>query len=87
VSAAHAQSTAAVEQSAHGAYVAAINSDNVDTVVAESTDDIVYRATDVLEFIVKAAVRNWVAHNFLAYRTKWKKTSAGPTLIGDYTFE
>jgi ketosteroid isomerase-like protein len=87
ISAAHAQDTAAIEQSARGAYVAAINSNNVDTLVASLTDDIVYQAPGAPEIVGKAAVRKWVADYFAAYRTKWEKTLAGVTVIGDWAFE
>ena len=84
VSAAEAKS---VEAAAHGAYVAAINSNNTDMLMADLTDDIVYQAPNEPEIIGKDAVRKWVAGYFGAYRTKWEKTSIGFTVIGDWAFE
>ena len=77
----------AIEEAAHGSYVAAINSNDVDTLVADLTDDIVYQAPGAPEVIGKAAVQAWVAGYFAAYRTKWEKTSIGFTVSGDWAFE
>ena len=74
----------AVEAITHGAYVAAINSNNIDTLLANLTDDIVYQAPEV---VGKAAVREWVQGYFDAYQTKWEKTSLGFTVSGDWAFE
>src|SRR2546423_1379135 len=76
-----------VEAAAHGAYVAAINSNDIETLMADLTDDIVYQAPAEPEIIGKDAVRKWVAGYFGAYRTKWEKTSIGFTVIGDWAFE
>ena len=77
----------AVEEAAHGGYVEAINSNDVDTLMADLTDDIVYQAPGASEIIGKAAVRSWAASYFGAYRTKWEKTSMGFTVSGDWAFE
>jgi ketosteroid isomerase-like protein len=79
--------TKAIEAVAHGGYVAAINSNNVDTLMDGLTDDVVYQAPGAPEVIGKAAVREWVADYFGAYRTKWEKTSLGFTVSGDWAFE
>jgi len=76
-----------VEATAHDAYVAAINSNDTETLMADLTDDIVYQAPGEPEIIGKDAVRKWVAGYFGAYRTKWEKTSIGFTVIGDWAFE
>lgn len=59
-SAAVAQGSASVEQAAHGAYLAAINSNDVDKLMAELTDDIVYQAPGRPAIAGKAAVREWI---------------------------
>ncbi len=79
--------TKAVEAAAHGGYVAAINSNNVDTLMDGLTDDVVYQAPGAPEVIGKAAVREWVSGYFGAYQTKWEKTSLGFTVSGDWAFE
>lgn len=77
----------AVEAAAHGAYVAAINSNDTETLMADLTDDVVYQAPNEPEIVGKAAVRNWVAAYFGADRTTWRKTSIGFTVSGDWAFE
>lgn len=77
----------ATELAAHGAYVAAINSNDVDTLTSDLTDDIVYQAPGAPEVIGKVAVRNWIAGYFGAFKTRWEKTSIGFTVSGDWAFE
>ena len=77
----------AIEEVAHGTYVAAINSNDTDTLLAGLTDDIVYQAPGASEVVGKAAVREWVKGYFDAYQTKWEKTSLGFTVSGDWAFE
>lgn len=82
-----AASTEAIGQAAHGGYVAAINSNDVETLMGSLTDDIVYQAPGAPEVVGKAAVRKWVAGYLAAYRTRWEKTSIGFTVSGDWAFE
>ena len=82
-----AASTEAVEHAAHGGYVAAINSNDVETLMGSLTDDIVYQAPGAPEVVGKAAVRKWVAGYLAAYRIRWEKTSIGFTVSGDWAFE
>ena len=77
----------AIEKAAHGGYVAAINSNDVDTLMSDLTDDIVYQAPGAPEVVGKAAVKAWVVSYFGAYRTRWRKTSIGFTVSGDWAFE
>jgi ketosteroid isomerase-like protein len=49
---------------AHGDYVAAINSNDTETLMADLTDDIVYQAPGESEIIGKDAVRKWAAEYF-----------------------
>lgn len=79
--------TAAIEKEAHGGYVGAINSNDVDALMAQLTDDVVYQAPGAPEVVGKAAVREWIAGYFGAYTTKWEKTSIGFTVSGDWAFE
>jgi ketosteroid isomerase-like protein len=79
--------TRAIEQAAHNGYVAAINSNDIDTLMADLTDDIVYQAPGAPEVVGKAAVKTWAASYFAAYRTRWEKRSIGFTVAGDYAFE
>jgi ketosteroid isomerase-like protein len=77
----------AIEAAAHGGYVMAINSNNVDTLMEGLTDDVVFQAQGAPEVIGKAAVREWVGGYFGAYTTKWEKTSLGFTVNGDLAVE
>lgn len=76
-----------VEQAAHDAYVAAINSNDVGTLLADLTDDIVYQSPGEPEIVGKAAVRRWLAEYFGATRTHWEKRSVGFVVNGDWAFE
>jgi ketosteroid isomerase-like protein len=76
-----------VEAAAHGAYVAAINSNDTETLLADLTDDVVYQSPNEPEIIGKDAVRKWVTAYFAGYRTKWEKISIGFTVLGDWAFE
>jgi ketosteroid isomerase-like protein len=82
-----AADTQSIEQAAHGAYVAAINSNNVDTLVANLADDIVYQSPGEPEIVGKAAARKWIAEYFAAAHTHWEKTSIGFVVNGDWAFE
>lgn len=77
----------AIEKTAHGDYVAAINSNDVDTLTSDLTDDVVYQAPGAPEVVGKPAVKAWAASYFGAYRTRWEKTSIGFTVSGDWAFE
>lgn len=77
----------AIEKAAHDGYVTAINSNNVDILMADLTDDVVFQAQGAPEIIGAAAVREWVAGYFGAFKTKWEKTSIGFTVSGDWAFE
>lgn len=57
----------AIEAAAHGGYVAAINSNDTETLIAGLTDDIVYQAPGAGEVIGKQAVRSWIQGYFDAY--------------------
>ncbi|MBV8405876.1 MAG: nuclear transport factor 2 family protein [Gammaproteobacteria bacterium] len=76
-----------IEAAAHGAYVTAINSNDVETLMADLTDDVVYQSPGEPEIVGKAAVRKWVADYFAAYRSSWQKSSIGFTVAGDWAFE
>jgi ketosteroid isomerase-like protein len=76
-----------IEEAAHGAYVSAINTNDVDTLLADLTDDIVYQSPGEAEIVGKAAVRKWLAAYFGAARTHWEKTSVGFVVDGEWAFE
>jgi ketosteroid isomerase-like protein len=76
-----------IEQAAHDTYVTAINSNDVDTLLADLTDDVVYQSPGEPEIVGKAAVRKWLTEYFSATRTHWEKTSIGFVVTGDWAFE
>lgn len=76
-----------IEKVAHDAYVAAINSNDVDTLLADLTDDIVYQSPGEPELVGRAAVRTWLAEYFGATRAHLEKTSIGCVVNGDWAFE
>lgn len=79
--------TRAIEAEAHGAYVDAINSNDIEKLMAVLTDDIVYQAPGAPEIIGRDAVREWAGAYFAAYRTRWEKTPFHFTVSGDWAFE
>jgi ketosteroid isomerase-like protein len=87
VASALASDNKSIEQTAHGAYVAAINSNDADTLLADLSDDIVYQSPGEPEIVGKAAVRKWLAKYFGASRTHWEKTSIGFVVSGNWAFE
>jgi ketosteroid isomerase-like protein len=87
VGSAQAADSKSIEQAAHGAYVAAINSNDVDTLLADLTDDIVYQSPGEPEIVGKSAVRTWLAAYFGSTRTHWEKTSIGFVVSGEWAFE
>ena len=78
--------TAAAEQ-AHVAYLAAINSNDIDKFQMTITDDIVYVAPNLPEIVGKAAVNAWVSDYFAAYRTVWVKESLEFVVESDLAYE
>src|SRR5215813_9766426 len=74
---ARASDSKSIERAAHDAYVTAINSNDVDTLLGDLTDDIVYQSPGEPDIVGKAAVRKWLAEYFGATRAHWEKTSIG----------
>jgi ketosteroid isomerase-like protein len=84
---ASASDSKSIERAAHDAYVAAINSNDVDTLLADLTDDIVYQSPGEPEIVGKPAVRKWLAEYFGASPSHWEKTSLSFVVSGDWAFE
>lgn len=77
----------AIGEVAHKAYVDAINSNDLETVMADLTDDVVFQAPHEPEMVGKDAVRAWGKGYFDAYKTQWKKTSLEFVVNGDWAYE
>jgi ketosteroid isomerase-like protein len=89
-SAAAPASDTAAEQAAHkahDAYVAGINSNDLDTFLATISDDAVFLPPNSEPISGKAAVGEWVKGYLAAYETKWVKTSKEFEVRGDLAYE
>jgi ketosteroid isomerase-like protein len=84
---ARADDTAAIGRAALDAYVAAINSNDVETLMASLTDDVVYQPPNAPELVGKAAVRAMIAGYYAGYKGHWEKTAIGFTVNGDWAFQ
>jgi len=82
----HPASDAAARQ-AHEAYVAAINSNNLDSLMGMMTEDVVFLPPNEPALAGKAAVRPWGAEYLKAYRIHWDKTSLEFIVTGDWAIE
>lgn len=72
---------------AHENYVAAINSNNLDTLLAVLTEDVVFMAPNTPVMVGKAAALPWLTGYLEAYKTHWDKPVQEFTVIGDWAFE
>ncbi len=72
---------------AHEAYVAAINSNDLDTLMGMLTDDVVYMSAHEPPTVGKDAVRPWVESYLAAYTTHWDKPVQEFVVAGDWAFE
>lgn len=71
----------------HEAYVNAINSNNLDTLLGVLTDDVVYLAAHDKPMVGKAAVKPWVDEYFKAYKTHWDKPVKEFIVNGEWAYE
>lgn len=72
---------------AHDAYVTAINSNDLDTIMEILTDDVVFMAPNTPRLVGKQAVREWAQPYLEAYKIHWDKTSLEFIVVGDWAFE
>ncbi len=77
----------ATARQAHEAYTAAINSTNLDSLLAMCTEDVVFLSPNEPVIAGKAAVRAWSAAYLKAYRIHWDKTVSEFMVVGDWAFE
>lgn len=68
-------------------YLERINSNDLDTVMAGFTDDVVFQAPHGPEVAGKAALREWIGGYLSAFDTQWIKTSQDMIVSGDYAVE
>jgi ketosteroid isomerase-like protein len=77
----------AVEAAAHDAYLAAINSNDIEALAADLTDDAVFQYPGAPQMTGKKAILAWGKTYFQLYTTRWEKTATGFTVAGDWAFE
>jgi ketosteroid isomerase-like protein len=85
-----ATSTASIDATARKAfdnYVAAINSNNLDSLMGMLTDSVVFLSPNEPALVGKAAVRPWGDAYLKAYHIHWDKTSQEFTMAGEWAFE
>jgi ketosteroid isomerase-like protein len=72
---------------AHEAYVTAINSNNLDSLLGVLTEDVVFLSAHEPVMVGKAAVRPWLEGYLKAYKTHWDKPVHEFIISGDWAFE
>lgn len=72
---------------AHEAYVAAINSNDLDELLGMLTEDVVFMAAHEPPFVGKEAVRPWLEGYLSAFKTSWDKPVHEFVVSGDWAFE
>ena len=72
---------------AHLNYVSAINSNNIDSLLAMLTEDVVYLPAGEPVIVGKDAVKPWIAGYFNAYRTEWVEQIQEIVVMGNWAFE
>jgi uncharacterized protein (TIGR02246 family) len=77
----------AAVHAAHEAYINAINSNNLDNVLAAVTDDIVFLPPNSAAIVGKDQVRPWVEQYFESFHTEWVKTTVELHVQGDLAYE
>ena len=81
-------STAAEDaHKAHDAYVTAINSNDLDTLLEMLTDDVVFLAAHAPPMVGKDAVRPWLEGYLAAFETHWDKPVQEFVVMGDWAYE
>jgi ketosteroid isomerase-like protein len=82
-----AEASRDIGERAHGAYVTAINSNDLDAILAVLTDDVVFMPPGSPRLVGKPAVRSWAGGYLDAYASQWDKTMIEFVVMGDWAFE
>ena len=69
------------------AYLAGINSNDLEQFLATISDDVVYVAPNAAAIVGKEAVTAWVRDYMAAYHTRWEKETKEFVVRGDLAFE
>lgn len=84
-------STSTAATGLHHAYVAAINSNDIDRILALMDEGVVFQVPGEPELIGKAAIAAWAGGFFAAYEATWDKTEhaleqSGDLAVSRYTY-
>jgi ketosteroid isomerase-like protein len=79
--------TDSAAHAAHDAYLKAINSNDVDALLATVTDDVVYLPPNSPAIVGTRDVGQWVGEYFAAFDSKWVKTSVEFVVRDDLAYE
>lgn len=77
----------ATAHQAHEAYTAAINSNNLDSLVAMFTEDVVFLSPNERVLVGKPAVRAWCDAYLKAFTIHWDKTVSEFIVADEWAFE
>lgn len=72
---------------AHENYVSAINSNNLDSMLAMMTDDVVFLAPNSPVMVGKENLLPWLEGYLQAFKTHWDKTVEEFQVCGEWAFE
>ena len=72
---------------AHEAYVTAINSNNLETLLGVLTEDVVFMAAHEAPMVGKAAVKPWLEGYMAAFKTQWDKPVKEFVVNGEWAWE
>jgi ketosteroid isomerase-like protein len=72
---------------AHEAYVTAINSNNLDSLLGMLTEDVVFLSAHEPVMVGKVAVRPWLEGYLKAFKTHWDKPVQEFVVSGEWAFE
>lgn len=78
---------AAIGEKANNDFISAINSNDLETLMAAVTEDVVIQAPGMPAVVGKPAAREWVAGYLGAVQTQWEKTSQEFKVSGDWAFQ
>jgi ketosteroid isomerase-like protein len=77
----------ATARQAHEAYTTAINSNNLDSLLAMFTEDVVFLSPNEPVLVGKAAVRAWSEAYLKGFTIHWDKTVSEFVVAGEWAFE
>lgn len=83
----HRMSDAETGRAAHASYVSAIATNDVGTMLAVMTEDVVFMAPGFERLVGQDAIRPWLEGYLAAFDARWEKTNLEFVVAGDWAFE